>query len=94
MGWKPRRETLEHDGIHNYEKTVPDALELSGWHKMQYPQQQHSHKELGLTVLPLEDKMKNPIYFGFIHQSVEEIQAEYQVVGFFSGLVLILFPLI
>lgn len=50
---------------------------------MQYPQQQHSHKELGSTVLPLEDKMKNPIYFGFIHQSVEEIQAEYQVVGFF-----------
>lgn len=57
MGWKPRKETLEHDGIHNYEKTVPNVLDLSGRHKIHYSQQ-CSRKKLGLTVLPLEGKSK------------------------------------
>lgn len=51
-------EALEHDGGNN---SVPGASDLTGWHKMQ-----RSRKELGLRE-PLEGKLKDPRYLGFIH---------------------------
>lgn len=102
QGGKLGAEALEHDRVNNYIATVQDALGLSGWHKMQYLQQQHSYKELGLRE-PLEGKMGDPRYFGFGHCCIKMLKKSRQsseawvlfwvlVWVFFSELVLILFP--
>ena len=68
---------LEHDGVNNYVTTVPDALDLSAWHKMRYLQQPRSCKEPGLGE-PLEGKMMDPRYFGFIRCCIKLLKKSKQ----------------
>jgi len=77
QGGNPGTGAPECDKVNSYAMAVQDTLGLSGWHKMQHLQQQHSCKELGLRESS-EGKMNDPRYFGFIHCCIKVLRKSMQ----------------